>query len=607
MIAFGCVMCVVISLSVSRKVYSLQAENVHKDAVAISDYIMRCLRDRQVILADYAGFPFMIQAVMQPEVSHGNTADFMGAISLMGGSCQLVLLDYRGRMIHATRESPLFDYGSVPEFERNGLRKDNFWKISHQDAMHYWRIIAPVIYNKNVEGYLVAELPMSAIDEGSIISRRLANFNSRLELFSGDELIESFGAEMSAPTMDYSVRMRGLTLRFRFDRTAIDVVRRDLLREIVFVVGILTLLVVVVGIYLGNRFFAVPLRQLRKLTAQFGNKGLADEVLTGQWMKDVRELFNDFVRMSGRVELRTAELEAVNLSLVEEISERKRSEKKRLEMEVQLRQAQKMESIGQLAAGIAHEINTPIQYVGDNTRFIDESLAGIMSLVDRYAEIVESLDGDQDERLAELDDFKEDIEFAYLKAEIPKAISETLDGVGRISNIVLAMKDFSHPGTVKMTAVDINHAIRTTVTVARNEWKYHAELEMDLADDLPPVICLPNEINQALLNLITNAAHAIEERNDGKGMIAIRTVDDGEWVVITLRDTGIGIAEDIRDRVYDPFFTTKKVGKGTGQGLAIVYGVIKKHGGVIDFESNLREGTTFVIRLPVSGPDVSGG
>ena len=237
-------------------------------------------------------------------------------------------------------------------------------------------------------------------------------------------------------------------------------------------------------------------------------------------------------------------------------------------LELQLAQARKLEAIGQLAAGIAHEINTPTQYVGDNIRFFQEAFNDMKPLFEHYSVLPDRL---LKEGVSEgiLEEMRENIlngDIDYLLAEIPQALEQTLEGVERVSTIVRSMKEFSHPGAKEKTPVDINRAIENTVIVSRNEWKYVAHLEMDLDPLLPQVSCLPAEMNQVILNMITNAAHAIGDVvGDGggeKGLIRISTRAKGNSVEIRISDTGTGIPEDIQTRVFDPFFTTKEVGKG---------------------------------------------
>ncbi len=274
----------------------------------------------------------------------------------------------------------------------------------------------------------------------------------------------------------------------------------------------------------------------------------------------------------------------------------------RRKLEARLAHVQKLESIGELAAGVAHEINTPIQYVGDNVRFLQEAFESLAPSLQELAASTPASDAvalhrSIQEHLAAAD-------LPFLLEECPKAIEQALEGVERVATIVRAMKDFSHPGVEEMTMVDLRNAITSTVTIARNEWKYVADVELDLDPALPLTPCLPGEFNQALLNIVVNAAQAIAERQNsdssGKGLIRITAKPSGSMVEIRVKDTGGGIPQAIRDRVFDLFFTTKDVGKGTGQGLAIAHScIVERHKGELYFEVEEGVGTTFVIRLPL--------
>ncbi|MEY2407454.1 MAG: two-component system, NtrC family, sensor kinase [Verrucomicrobiota bacterium] len=323
--------------------------------------------------------------------------------------------------------------------------------------------------------------------------------------------------------------------------------------------------------------------------------------LTEKWqlLQQARSHVNS---LEERVRERTQALECANATLQAEIAGRNR-------MEIQLRHAQKMESIGQLAAGIAHEINTPTQYIGDNTRFVQDAFGEIRQLVVQYDKLLCAAETGSvtPELIGAVRSAAGAADMAYLGEEIPKAIQQSLDGVNRVAQIIRAMKDFSHPGTQEKTLLDLNRAIESTLTVCRNEWKYLAEMVTDFDPALPPIPCLPGELNQVILNLVVNAAHAIADvvgdAANGKGTITMSTRRNGDWVEIRIRDTGTGIAEKGRDRIFDPFFTTKGVGKGTGQGLAIAHAVIvDKHAGTIHFETEMGRGTTFIIRLPIHSP-----
>jgi len=278
----------------------------------------------------------------------------------------------------------------------------------------------------------------------------------------------------------------------------------------------------------------------------------------------------------------------INRALQQELERRKR-------VELELVQAHKLEAIGRLAAGVAHEINTPAQYVGDNIRFLEEaftSLDQLLTAVDSPPDAASARPSPK----AEVD---------YLRKEIPTALRESLHGVEQIARIVRAMKEFSHPGSEEKQLIDVNRAIDSTLTVSRNQWKYVADVATEFDRELPLVPCIPAAFNQVILNLVVNAAEAIGEVvGDGSqqnGKITVRTRRDGDWAEIKIADTGRGIPAAIRSRVFEPFFTTKDLGKGTGQGLAIAHApVVEKHGGTLNFQTAPGEATTVILRLPLA-------
>ncbi|BDU72622.1 hybrid sensor histidine kinase/response regulator [Mesoterricola silvestris] len=278
------------------------------------------------------------------------------------------------------------------------------------------------------------------------------------------------------------------------------------------------------------------------------------------------------------------------LVVARDVTDRRQAEQERAALEVSLRQAQKLESVGQLASGIAHEINTPIQFVHMNLTLLKKSFASLTGLLDLYRGAAAP---DPGLRAAE-----EAADLEYLRGELPKVLQESLDGVQRVARIVRAMKEFTHPGAKEPTILDVNRLAAGAATIARNEWKYVATLDLDLEEGLPAVRGHAAELSQAFLNLIVNAAHAIQARG-GMGQITVSTRRAGELVEIRVRDTGTGIPPEHQARVFEPFYTTKGVGKGTGQGLTICYqNIVNLHGGKIFFETEPGAGTTFVIQLP---------
>jgi PAS domain S-box-containing protein len=289
-----------------------------------------------------------------------------------------------------------------------------------------------------------------------------------------------------------------------------------------------------------------------------------------------------------------------------DISEFKRAQNERSSMERQLNQMHKMEAVGQLAGGIAHEINTPIQYIGENLRFLREASEDVNRLLDAYQSLLQAAEPvatlqPQVEKVKELAD---EMEIDYLQEETSKSLEQSLAGTEQVARIVLAMKEFAHPGSREMAPADLNRVIQNAVAVSKNEWKYVADTELKLDPGLPMVRCVGGEISQVLLNLIVNAAHAIEGAGrESKGTITITSATLGEGLEVRIADNGTGIPKAVRESVFNPFFTTKDVGAGTGQGLAIAQDiVVGKHKGELFFETEEGQGTTFVMRLPLVKP-----
>ena len=274
--------------------------------------------------------------------------------------------------------------------------------------------------------------------------------------------------------------------------------------------------------------------------------------------------------------------------------------------------SQKLEAVGQLAAGIAHEINTPIQFVSDSIYFLADCFEDLQTLLAHYQAVVKKGSGIEALKslVVQVREYEEEVDLEYLMEAISPAIQRTVDGVQRVAEIVRAMKEFARPDMREMASADLNQAIMSTLVVARAEYRYVAEVETEL-QEIPQVTCHLGDVNQVFLNLIVNAAHAIADKNKASGdssklgKIVIRSRVSGEHVVVEIEDTGGGIREEIRSRIFDPFFTTKEVGRGTGQGLAIARTIIiEKHGGEIDVMSTVGEGTTFRVSLPIHHDEI---
>jgi signal transduction histidine kinase len=309
----------------------------------------------------------------------------------------------------------------------------------------------------------------------------------------------------------------------------------------------------------------------------------------------VSQLLN--LTIEQRVQERTAELVLAKDSLEQEM-------RTRLQAEAELRQAQKLEAVGRLASGVAHEINTPVQFVSDSIQFLREAVHDLMSVIhaSRTNRRKALGGGSLADAVAATERIEAAADFDYLLEKIPKAFDRSVEGLSRVTRIVRSLNEFAHPDSAEMTAVDLNRAIENTLNIARNEYKYIANVETAFGE-LPQVTCHLGEVNQVVLNIVINAAHAIEAAVKGtnkRGIIRIVTSVENGAVLISIADSGGGVPEAIRDRIFDPFFTTKEVGKGTGQGLTIARSVVQKHGGELTLTSEDGKGATFFIRLPLN-------
>jgi two-component system, NtrC family, sensor kinase len=305
----------------------------------------------------------------------------------------------------------------------------------------------------------------------------------------------------------------------------------------------------------------------------------AANALTGKWHSE-RELRNHLATLERTIQVRTATLEETNARLREQMCLRQAAE-------IELGLAQKLEAVGRLAAGIAHEINTPIQYISDSVHFLRSAFGDLLRDADR-ADPLQS-DGSN-------------VDAQFLVEQVPLAIERIIEGTQRVATIVRAMKEFAHPDATEKSLSDLNRALETTLLIARNEYKYVATVDLQCGD-IPEIMCNAGELSQVFLNIVVNAAHALADagRDATTGRIQIRTELVDRWVQFTFEDNGCGIPKAIMSKIYDPFFTTKEVGRGSGQGLAIARAiVVEKHQGQIAVDSTPDIGTCFTLRLPVS-------
>jgi signal transduction histidine kinase len=322
-----------------------------------------------------------------------------------------------------------------------------------------------------------------------------------------------------------------------------------------------------------------------------------------------RVRFQEMGRMLAHSDAQRSEIEAAHRELRQAHENLRQETQAREHAEIDLRHAQKLEAVGRLASGIAHEINTPVQFVSDSVHFLQDGTADLLRMCEAYRGALTELEqgASRPELAKNLAEVEQQLDLAFLQEELPEAASRSLEGLRRIAEIVRSMKEFAHPDSKEARPIDLNSAIMSTLTIARGEYKHVAQLDVELGT-LPLVTCHAGEINQVILNLLVNAAHAIADKlgNSGElGTIVLRTRSKHDRVVISIADSGCGIPEQLRERIFEPFFTTKEVGRGTGQGLALARAIVLRHGGELTFRSEVGVGTTFEISLPLAAPDTA--
>lgn len=314
------------------------------------------------------------------------------------------------------------------------------------------------------------------------------------------------------------------------------------------------------------------------------------------WMHDMLRLIHD--DQGNPIEVVGSLTDITERKQMEEALQKKGEEQRSLiqklqEAHEQLIHSEKMASVGQLAAGIAHEINNPVGFVNSNMGSLQSYADTLFHLIDEYDRLFK-----QAEKSAELDQqlnaIRKKADLEFLKGDVEDLVRESMDGLKRVKDIVQSLKDFSHVGETDWQEADVHQGLDSTLNIVKNEIKYKATIVKEYGK-LPPIRCIISQLNQVFMNLFVNASHAIKET----GTITISTGAEKDWIWIKIRDTGSGIAPENLKRIFEPFFTTKPVGSGTGLGLSLTYGIIKKHQGTIDVESELGKGTCFTLRLPI--------
>ena len=529
-----------------------------------------------------------------------------------GRKIALTLADFRGAPIASTLPDPGSGVVGQPWLRAHMESASPHAELGGAPGAPVLRVAHPVLFpeTRSAEGVLVADFDARSVLHGT--PRAVpGGAGIRLRITDGAGAIVSDGGSPGSwndmlsraeviPVPEVLAPL-GLRVEVGIPRSAAYAPLRTL--ALLYLVGTIAVVLATLGVarLVADRLTR-PVRRLSAEAARIADGARLDAKVSVEGADEVAQLARSFNEMLLRLQLTTesrlAALREQNAELV-----RAHEEQKRLEGE--LHQAQKLEAVGRLAAGIAHEINTPIQYIGDNTRFLADSIESLAAMLDRQRAELET--HAPAEAVAGVDRLGDELDLPYVRAEAPRTVARTLEGVRRVATIVRAMREFAHPGQGEPVATDLNRALEATLDVARNEYRYVADVESDLGE-VPLVVCRPGELNQVFLNVIVNAAHAIAGKVQGsgvRGVIRVRTREVADGVQVSISDTGGGIPPEVQHKIFEPFFTTKDVGRGSGQGLAIARSIVEAHRGSISFESVPGQGATFhvwVPRVPPSQP-----
>lgn len=542
-----------------------------------------------------------------------------------GANPYLALLDYKGRLITANRpgHAPFSDAPWLAAVLDGGVHSAATQVPGKASGI---RMAFPIFYQRQVEGILVsefdfdfvrelapdAEMPVSAIvdaagqvlygnaPEAVVQAVRLAGQSAQPTFVDqGDRLhaILRLPLPEGQPPLSWYVVLSVTTEQ-------VEQPVAQLLWHII-VIGLLSALAVTALVFWRARRFVEPLVELQSTMHAIVDRGDLSQRVPAGTADEVGQLGQTFNRMIGK-------LQAQDDALLAEVAERRRAEdelraanaslRQTLEAlqttQAQLVQSEKMASLGQLAAGVAHEINNPVGFVKSNIGTLRTYSQNLLSLLDRYEATIGSAEVEAARQA--LAAFRQQIDMEFVRGDLLALLDESEEGLVRIAKIVADLKDFSHVDRHEIESIDFNAMLDKVINVAWNELKYKADVIKDYGA-LPPLSCFPGRLGQVFLNLLVNAAQAMTD----KGEIRIRTAVDGGDLVAEVSDTGCGIAPEILGKIFDPFFTTKPVGRGTGLGLHIAYTIVETHQGHLGVTSVVGRGTTFTVRLPLAGPGQS--
>lgn len=570
----------IVTSQVNKVIMQSQDQNIIRDVESIKAEILSFLETRRIVLMDITTFPIMTQTVMQPETNKGNIIDFLDELKVLNEKYKLTLIDFKGNEIHTTTNEPDINYEYTKLIENIYLEKLEYGiKVRNFEMEYYFSILVPVKYNGLTEGILIAEIPVEKL----FLDATSQRFNGMyLEGFKDNNLIFTYGNNKNGYVVKEYIKELDIELIITINQDKVIKTKEDLTTKIVIIIIIFLMTILAVLILSSKLYIVKPIEKLRDMINDLtiGEKSI--KVMEKQKIRELDDLSIQFIKMATIIQNRESDLEENEKVLKLSNIDLERALKKLEETQGLLIQQEKLASIGKLAAGVAHELNTPMAYIFSNHKLLKDYMKSIFEYIKCLETSKKYIDGDG---------IKE------IMTDIPEMLEETEEGFIRISEIVKNLLNFSRVDIIERDDYDINQGIKSVIGVAKSEYSDIAKIELNLGD-VPNIAANGGEINEVLLNIIINAAHAAKESFDSKmKLIQIRTYEIENWVICEIKDNGCGISSTIIDKIFDPFFTTKPPGEGTGLGLNIAYNIVKKHKGELLVESNLRDGSKFIIKL----------
>jgi len=582
----GCFILVAIFTQLQSTIENIDEAHIKREVEFIRASVVSFLDVRKTALDDVASQPLVVQSVLHPNDNDESIKDYLDSLMVLNKDYNTSLYDFQGELLYKESTRDLKDASTNVDWMTKLLNGEEPYYIGTlEDNLYWWVIAVPITYANSVEGILTAEIPMADIFNDSEINNLPDDM--KFELYSGDSKVLTVGSDVQGLTGVDTIEEMGLKLVFTMSNEEASGMINNLLITLVGAIIIFTGATILLLVVAGKRLIVLPIDEIRCMALQLAEGDKTNIEITDSSIVELQSLINQFIDMSNKIEDRESKLIHAHKNLKSKHDQLKETMTQLEDAQIQMIQQEKLASIGQLAAGVAHELNNPIGFVSSNFDV----------LKDYFSELIEHI------QALDRDTVPDNVTFII--EDLPELISDSQEGLNRVTSIVRNLRDFSRVDNQQRSDYDLNAGIQSTLIVARNEYKYVANVETNLSE-LPVISAKGSEINDVLLNLIVNATHAIASLNMAElGLIKITSYLEDAYIVAEVEDNGPGIHESVISRIFDPFFTTKEPGKGTGLGLNIAYNtVVNKHQGVLSAESDFSHGAKFVMKLPVEREDV---